>query len=295
MDLKVLRYFMAIVDNGSFGKAAEQVHISQPALSKAIKGLEEELEVNLLDRGRRGTKVRLTPAGRILQKHANILLSSRQAMLEELNQLRQLERGHLKIGLSPLGSAELFAPIIGKFRAMYPRIQIELLERGGAEQEAALRNSEIELATSLVPNDDEFAWLQVRDDPIMLALSSAHPLAHATTLSLSDLADTSLVTFETTFVLNKLIEEECQRAGFTPNDITHVSQPDFGLALVAAGTGVMLLPKLIAERHKIPGVIIKPLDSSSLRWKLSVIWRKETTLSFAANAMMALIRERFSE
>lgn len=293
LDLRVLRYFVAIVDAGSFGKAAEQVHISQPALSKAIHQLEEELSETLLERGKRGTSIRLTPAGQVVYQHALSLLDGRQKMIQELQALKRLERGHLKIGLSPLGSAELLAPIIAKFRAKHPLIEIELLERGGAEQETALRNGDIELATSLIPDDDDFAWLTIHDDPLMVVLPNGHPLAKQAGVSLPELAGNALVTFEASFVLNKLIHHACLSAGFEPTEVTYVSQPDFGLALVAAGTGVMLLPKLIAERHVTPGVVIKPLENTGLRWQLSVIWRKDKMLSFAGQAMLNLIKDRF--
>ncbi len=291
MDLRVLRYLTAIVRCGGFGKAAEQVHLSQPALSKAIRTLEQELEVRLLERGHRGSTIRLTPAGEVVYRHACILLEQRQQMQAELRSLRQLDSGELRIGLSPLGSAEIFAPIIARFRATYPGIEIHLLERGGAEQEDALRNGEIELATSLFPQDEEIEGMLIRDDPMMVALPQAHPLAALPELHLTDLATIPLVTFEASFALNKLIHDACVAGGFTPPHAAEVTYPDFGLALVAAGTGVMLLPKLIAERHAISGVAIKPLQSSDLRWQPSLIWRKRATLSFAAQALREMIRD----
>ncbi|MCU4675071.1 LysR family transcriptional regulator [Catenovulum sp. 2E275] len=294
MDLRVLNYFTAIVETGSFGKAAEQVHISQPALSKAIKLLEDELSVILLERGKRGSQIKLTPAGSLVYQHAQTLLDNKHKMLTELKMLKRLEYGHLKIGLSPLGSAELFAPIIAKFRANYPQIEIELLERGGAAQENALRNSEIELAMSLIPDDQDFEWLQVCNDPMMVALPNSHPLTQLQELSLLDLADVALVTYEESFMLHKVILSEYDKTGIKPKEITNVSQTDFGLALVAAGAGVMLLPKLIAERHITQGVTLKPLKSSSLRWQLCVIWRKKAVLSFAAEAILGLIKAKFS-
>lgn len=293
MDLRVLGYFVAISDCGSFSKASEQVHISQPALSKAIHQLELELSVVLFERGKRGTPIRLTPAGKLVYEHALGLLNSKQELTNELLALKQLKQGHLKIGLSPLGSAELFAPIIAKFRATYPKIDIQLLERGGAEQENALRLGDIELATSLIPNDKDFDYLTIYDDPMVVALPNNHPLAQQNKAHLSDLNGSALVTFESTFILNKLILDACASAGFQPKEVTYVSQSDFGLALVAAGAGVMVLPKMIAERHTIKGIVILPLESSNLRWQLSIIWRKNKTLSFAAEAMMELIRGRF--
>ncbi|TCK04075.1 LysR substrate-binding domain-containing protein [Marinobacterium mangrovicola] len=291
MDLRELRFLVEIVNCGGFGKAAEVVHLSQPALSKAIRGLEEELDETLLERGYRGSKVRLTPAGEVVYRHAVELLSRREQMLHELHALRGLETGELNIGLSPLGSAEIFAPIIARFRATYPEIEIHLRERGGVEQEDALRNGEVELATSLVPTDADVDWLQICDDPMMLTLPQAHPLAEKKAIRLEDLNGVSIIGFDSSFQLSKLIGDTCRNKGFEPDIAAEVTHPDFGLALVAAGTGVMLLPRLIAERHVTEGVVVRPLESSSLRWSLSLIWRRRASLSFAARAMREMIRE----
>lgn len=291
MDLRVLRNLVEIVNAGSFGKAAEQVHLSQSALSKSIRNLEDELGEVVLERGVRGTPVRLTPAGEVVYRHARKLLEGREEMLNDLRMLRGLECGELKIGLSPLGSGDIFAPVIARFREAYPGIEIHLRERGGMEQEDALRNGEIELATSLKPSDEDIDWMQICDDPMMVALPQAHPMSAATGIRLSDLEGVPIVGFESGFMLSKLIRDTCRGQGFEPRVVAEVSHPDFGLALVAAGTGVMLLPQLIAHRHRTAGVVLLPLDSSTLRWSLSLIWRKRAQLSFAARKMRQLIKE----
>lgn len=294
MDLKALRYFTAIVEHGGFAKAAEQVHLSQPALSKAVLGLEAELNITLLERGRRGAPLRLTPAGDIVYQHALQLLAGRQRLHQDLQRLKGLEFGHISIGLPPLGSAALFAPIIARFRARYPNIEITLLERGGVTLLTALHNGEVDLALSVAPDDDHLEWLEIRNDPMMVALPNDHPLSQHPVLRLTDLAGTALVTFEESFVLGTLIHNECLHAGFEPQGQLRVSHVDFGLALVASGAGAMLLPRLVTEHLTTPGVRLIPLDSATLRWRPSVIWRKKTTLSPAAQAMMQLVRERFA-
>lgn len=295
MDLRVLRYLTAVVSCGGFGKAAEQVHLSQPALSKAIRGLEDELDVTLLERGRRGGVPRLTQAGEVVHRYALQMLDDRRRLLAELEALKQVDGGDLRMGLALLGSAELFAPVIARFRSQYPKVRIHLQERGGAALEDALRRGDIELGTSLLPQDDTFDWVQVRDDPMMVALPAEHPLAAQSQVDLRELQGTALVAFERSFLLNKMIYDACLAAGFEPQEVTHVTQADFGLALVAAGTGVMLLPRLIAERHVLPGVVTRPLAGSALRWQLSIIWRRDACLSFAAQAMLVLIREYFRQ
>jgi len=294
MDLKVLRYLIGIVEAGGFGKAAKQLHLSQPALSKAIANLEQELDVVLLERGKRGQNIRLTPAGEVVCRHASHLLDGRMRMLQELENLNQLKGGLLRIGLSPLGSGVLFAPIIARFRQAYPKVKIELMEQGGAAQEEALRNSEVELAMSMVPQNNEFNWLQMRDDPMMVALPHNHPLANMPSLTLSELVGGNFITFEDTFALGKLINRHCLEAGVSHEQVMRVSQIEFGMALVASGAGALPLPQLIAEQLTTPGVILKPLISETLRWKPSVIWRKDATLSFAAEALMQMIRERYA-
>ncbi|QYK04557.1 LysR family transcriptional regulator [Shewanella zhangzhouensis] len=294
MDLRAIRYFMEVVDAGGFAKASEKVHLTQPALSKAVRLLEESLDLQLIERGKRGVHLRLTPAGEVVYRHGLALLATRDDMLAELEAMRSLRGGRLKFGLAPLGSAELFAPVIARFRSLYPKIDMQLLVRGGIEQTNALRKGEIELATGITALDSEFEGLRIRKDPMVVVLPKQHRLAHRQELRLQELADTAQILFEREYALHQLVFEACERAGFIPANVTRVSHPDFGIALVAAGTGAMILPSYIAERHAVAGVIAVPLKEADLHWELSIFWRRGQPLSFAAEAMIALVRERLS-
>lgn len=295
MDLKVLRYFIEIIDAGGFGKASEKVHLTQPALSKALRQLEEELDLVLLERGKRGTQVKLTQAGEVVYRHGKELLAGRQRMLAELTAQRSLTAGELKLGLAPLGSAEIFAPIIAKYRQQYPQIDMHLLVRGGVEQTLAIQKGEIELATGIINLDDGYHGIRVFNDPMVVVLPKENPLTSRPILSIHDLVDEPQVMFETEYTLYQLVLTACQHAGFTPKNITRVSQADFGIALVAAGTGVMILPRSIARRYSVSGVVNIPLASDELRWELSLFWRKEQVLSFAAQAMIALVEKHLTQ
>lgn len=295
MDLKVIRYFIEIVDAGGFGKASEIVHLTQPALSKAVRQLELELDLTLLERGKRGTQVKLTPAGEVVYRHGKDLLAGRQRMLAELTAQRSLTAGELKLGLAPLGSAEIFAPIIAKYRQQYPQIDMHLLVRGGVEQTAAIQKGEIELATGIIEVDDGYEGIRVFNDPMVVVLPKENPLSTRGVLLFSDLSNEPQVMFETEYTLYQLVLRACQHAGFTPKNITRVSQADFGIALVAAGTGVMVLPRSIARRYSVPGVVNIPLASDELRWELSLFWRKDQVLSFAAQAMINLVKKHLTQ
>jgi len=291
MDLRVLRYLSEIVDSGSYARAAERVHVSQPALSKAVRQLEEELDVVLLERGRRGAGLRLTSAGEVVLRHARALLEGRERMELELAGLRGLKGGALHIGLPPLGSAEIFAPVIAAYRERYPDIELHLLERGGEELEQSVRSGELELAATILPVHDDLEVAFVRDDPLVVALPRHHALASRHQLTLNELVSTPFVMFEGGYVLNRLIHEACRDAGFRPREVARIGMPGFGVALVAAGAGLMLLPAVVAARHQVDGVVMVPLSSSSLRWRLVLIWRRGASLSFAAQAMLEMLSE----
>ncbi|MCL1049070.1 LysR substrate-binding domain-containing protein [Shewanella abyssi] len=295
MDLKTLHYFVEVVNAGGFSKASKTVFLTQPALSKAIRLLEEELQMVLLERGKRGTQVKLTAAGKVVYRHAEQLINGRQRMLAELDGLRNLTGGTLRLGLAPLGSAELFAPAIAKFRQQYPKIEMQLLVRGGIEQTAALKKDDIELATGIIDFDDEFDGLRIRNEPMVVVVPKSHPLASYKQLQLNDLRQQAQVMFEREYTLYELVLSACEKAGFAPTEITRVSHADFGIALVAAGTGVMLLPQIIAERYRVDAVVNVPLASRDLRWELSLFWRKQQTLSFAAKAMIELVKLQLIE
>lgn len=295
MDLKTLHYFVEVVNAGGFSKASKTVFLTQPALSKAIRLLEDELQMVLLERGKRGTQVKLTAAGQVVYRHAELLMNGRQRMLVELDGLRNLAGGTLRLGLAPLGSAELFAPAIAKFRQHYPKIEMQLLVRGGIEQTVALKKGDIELATGIINFDDEFDGLRIRNEPMVVVVPKNHPLALKKQLKLHDLHNQAQVMFEREYTLYELVLSACDKAGFAPTEITRVNHADFGIALVAAGTGVMLLPQIIAERYRVDAVVNVPLSSGELRWELSLFWRKQQTLSFAAKAMIELVKMQLIE
>jgi DNA-binding transcriptional LysR family regulator len=158
----------------------------------------------------------------------------------------------------------------------------------------ALHKDEIEIATRIIDFDDEFDGIRIRNESMVIVLPAAHPLASNKTLQLSELDQLAQVMFQPEYALYELVLGACAKAGFTPFNITRVSHADFGIARVAAGTGMMRLPKIIAERYWVDAVVNIPLASKDLRWELSLFWRKQKHLSFAAQAMLKLVKQHFS-
>ncbi|AHF92282.1 LysR family transcriptional regulator [Opitutaceae bacterium TAV5] len=290
MELRNLHAFVEVVRQGGFSAAAAVLHATQPTVSKAVRQLEHECRATLLDR--RATPPRLTDAGEVVHRRAVAMLAERESLLVELDELRGVKRGRLRLGLPTLGISELFAPRVAAYRRAYPGVEIELLEGGSRRLEAAVRAGEIELGASLRPVPDEFAWQPVCDEPLMVLLPEAHALAGRKRVKLAELASSPFVLFEGRFVLNSLIAEACARRGFTPTATARGSQPDFVIALVAAGLGLALLPKLVVESRTLPSVKVALLDETDLRWQLGMIWRREAVLSTAARSWLELLGKR---
>lgn len=282
-----------VVRHDGFSAAAEAVFATQPTISKAIRQLEDELGEVLLQRSRNG--VRLTPAGQIVYRRALALLGEREDMLRELEELRDLQRGELHLGLASLGSDILFAPVFARFRQLHPQIELRVLERGSEALEESLRAGEIELAASLLPVADDLDWQPVRTEPLVALLPRQHPLAGSASLQLQDLAEVPFVLFEKGFLLNRHIIQACQARGFSPREVTRSGQPDFIVALVAAGLGVALLPRMIANARPRADVVIVPLDEPELDWKMVLAWRRGGYLSAAAQAWLRLVEAQHGQ
>ncbi len=211
MDLRPLRALVEVVRQGGFSQAAKTIYATQPTVSKAVRQLEDELGLPLLDR--QAQPVRLTEAGEIVYRRAVAMLAERDDLYAELDDLKGLKRGILRLGLPPLGSSSLFAPMFARFRSRYPQIEISLVEHGSRRLEEMVMAGEIELAASLQPVPDNVEWQPVAREPLMALLPADHPFAHAESVGLADLRESPFILFETGFALNRILHDACQRAG----------------------------------------------------------------------------------
>ena len=290
MDLRSLRYLAEVVRHGGFARASTHAHASQPTLSKAIAQLEDELGARLLERGRGG--VQLTAAGEVVHRHALAMLAESAHLREELDALRGLRRGELRLGLPPLGSSVLFAPLLARYRQRYPNIGIQLQEHGSRRLERAVLAGELDVAATLQPVGDGLDYQAVHDEPMIALLPQAHPRAGMKRFRLEWLADTPLILFEEGFALNQLIREACARHGVAPQETVRSAQVDFILALVAAGGGIALLPQLTVQGRSLSGLTALPMAGNDLRWKIVLAWRRSAPLSPAAQAWLALVADK---
>jgi DNA-binding transcriptional LysR family regulator len=289
MELKNLRTFVEVVRQGGFTPAAKAVFATQSTVSKAVKQLEDEIGVPLLDRI--GHRSQPTAAGNIVYERALRMLAERDDLIAELDALRGLKRGTLRLGLPPIGSSTLFAPLFALYRKRYPGIDVRFIEHGSDRLEELVHSGEIELAASLLPVSEEFDWQDVRNEPLSVLLSVNHPLASRRSIEMAALRNLPFILYETGFALNRIILDACRRHVFEPSVIARSSQIDFIIELTAADLGVGFMPRMIAEQRKHPQVKRIPLSEPHTNWHMAMIWRRGAFLSHAAKAWLELLRK----
>lgn len=288
MDLRTLRAFVEVVRQGGFSQAAKTVHATQSTVSKAVRQLEDEIGMPLIDRLGHGT--RLTSAGELVYPRAVRLLAERDDLLAELAELRGLRRGTLRLGVPPVGSSTIFAPLFAAYRARYPGIEVSLVEYGADRLLEVLGSGELDLAATLLPVTGDFLTQEVRREPLMALLPRDHELATHAVVTLPMLRTVPFVLFGAGFAINRIVGDACRRHGFEPTVAARSSQIDFIVELVGAGLGVAFLPRMIAEARGHPRVIPVLLSEEGTDWHLAMIWRRSGFLSHAATAWLDLAR-----
>ncbi|MCY1390559.1 HTH-type transcriptional regulator ArgP [compost metagenome] len=290
MEFKQLRSFVQVMRQGGFTQAGQALHISQSAVSKQVAQLEQSLGVALLER--LGSQLHLTAAGSIVLQRAEAMLRLHNELISELDDLSHLARGELRLGLPLLGSDALFATLFAEYRRRYPNINVQLVEGGSLSIEQAVLNGELELGGSLTPVNPAFSYQPFCNEPMDVLLPADHPLAGRQQVELAQLADTPFLLYQRSFVLNDRLLQACLKVGFTPKESGRSGQADFLAALVAAGQGVVLLPRVVARGLERPGVVRLTLSKpTDLRWDIAFIWRQGAYLSRAAQAWLQLLRE----
>jgi DNA-binding transcriptional LysR family regulator len=291
MDVRALRTFVEVARRQGFTRASETLHVTQPAISKMVRALEEELGTPLLLRERR--RVTLTHAGRMVLERAQGILDALRVMEEEVVELSALRRGRLRIGMPPIVGVAFFPPLLGEFHTAYPGIVLELREEGSHHIEALVMERELDVGAVVLPTDEKaFGTMPFVHDELRAVLHPSHPLARRQSLVLRELEGTPFVLYRPEFALHGHILDACRRAGFTPHVASESSHWDFIVAMVAANIGVALLPHTICRQLDRRQVRTVPLAKPVIPWDVALIWKRDRHLPPATRAWLDLAQRR---
>lgn len=274
LELRQLRYFVAVAEELNFTRAAEQLHISQPPLSAQIARLEAELEVKLFERTSR--KVSLTDAGAVFLHDVHIILGRLGEATERVRHVHAGVAGRIEIGLS---GSHFLGPLPRHIRAMeatHPDIQVVLNELAPNEQIDALREGRIDLSVSRQSVDDELLCSRMLwPDPLLVALPAEHPLLAHDSLTLKQLAKERFIMLrrETSKFADQVFMA-CATYGFQPDVVHSVAEVPAQLSLVGAGLGIALIPTT-TRYYQPDGLEFRPLDEPGLVAHVHAIMRKD--------------------
>ncbi|HEV3330126.1 MAG TPA: LysR substrate-binding domain-containing protein [Bryobacteraceae bacterium] len=291
MDLRRLRYFVAVAEELHFGRAAERVGIAQPPLTQQIHKLESELGCRLLVRGR---KTVLTAAGNTLLDEARRLLDQAERAADMTRRAARGELGRLVVGAPPSVMLSALPAVIRAYRQRYSGVQFTLRELSTSAIENALRSGEIDVGFLRETRPGPPLTSQVMfDEPVVAVLPAAHPLAARKSLALEALGGEPFLFFPRRLgpaFYDRLISF-CSRAGFVPDVVQEATQWQSVVCLVESGMGVSLAPGCV-QRFRWPGVAYRPLHQ--LRTSVAACWRLEAT-SATAMAFLKLARAEFRQ
>lgn len=289
MDGRELRYFVEVVRQGGFTRAARVLNVTQPTISKMIRQLEENLAASLLIRGPRG--IRLTEVGRIAYERATHILRGMDDLKAEVDALMGISRGTLRLGLPPMIGATFFPDVLREFRRLFPEINLSVAEHGGKRIEEMILAAELDVGVSLMPFEAKlFDGLPVADHDLVLVAPQAGSWAARQTVALAELAEEPFVMLTEEFLTARLIREACREAGFAPREAGHSGQWDFLVAMVESGMGVTLLSAPTCRALQSYRVTMVPLRPP-IRRQLALIWPHGSYQSFAVRAWIQLTRD----
>ncbi len=280
MELRQLRYFLAVAQSGSFTVAAKTCYVSQPSLSAQIAKLESELGGPLIERNRQGA--RLTKSGELFRGRAAEALRQLESGRFEIEQLKGLTRGSVTLGCLPTTGAYLLPPLLKAFGKAHPEIEVILREETSPQLARMLRESDVDLAILDEAGLGNGLQSEVLfSEPLLIVVPPDHRFASQKKLALKALSDEPLILMKSGHGFRKIVLDAMTRAGVHPHVVHETGEIDTVQALVKAGMGVSLVPKMV----KRPGLVYLEILPPTPSRTVYIAWRDDSVLSPAALAM----------
>ncbi len=288
MELRQLRYLVALADERHFTRAAARLHIAQPALSQQVRRLEDEVGVALVDRTTR--HVALTPAGELLVGRARRVLSEVDAATAELSELAGVRTGRVVIGaMRSTGRFDLSA-LFAAYYARHPGIELVVREEPSEVMLQRLHADALDVAFLSVNRLDAGPDIQLHpllDEPLVALLAPDHPLAGRRRIDMAELRHERFVVFGEGGSLRRIVVQGAREAGFEPALAFESTESARIRAMASRGLGVALLPESEAD-HEGPPVAVIPVRSPALTRDVTLAWRANRRHSPAARAFLQL-------
>ena len=243
LEIRHLRYFLAVAEAGSFSRAADRLGISQPNVSQQMRDLEAALRVALFQR--RGKRILLTSAGLIFQEHARAILHQIENFLEELNTEPGQMRGALHLGVVPILNVALMPQLLGMFASGHPGISLNIEEISSTEIETALEEGRMDVGLGfLTRHSPNLRYERLCNDEFALIVAQGHPWAKRRVIHLSELHQQRILQLPDTFVMRRMSDEICRNHQVRPRTVAEINAIETLLRSLAPLRAAALMPKI---------------------------------------------------
>lgn len=270
MNIRDLRYLVALIDHNHFGKAADACFVSQPALSMQIKKLEEEFEVSLLERSNKTFMI--TEIGKLLAEKAREILNQVQELKETAKRSKDPYSGELRMGIIPTIAPYLLPYIMKRLQSAFPKLTLYLVEEQTAIIVEKLKQGKLDAIIALPMKEENFSTVNLFEEAFMLAVPNTHPLSKRKILRQAELENSELLLLEEGHCFREQALEVCQAGKARESQSFRATSLETLRHMVASGTGITLIPQLAQkENDGISYVAFKSPRPSRL---VAMLWRE---------------------
>lgn len=287
MEIKQIKYFVEVVRQGGMTQASEHLYIAQSTISKAIKNIENEYDITLFDRSQK--QIKLTDIGQTFYDNSLEFLALFEKLSLEMNDVVNVQKGHIKIGLSPMMNVQMFTNALNQFHKLYPNVTYEVIEGGGKIVENLTANDDVDIGITTLPVDHSlFHSVSLYNEELLLVVSNDHHLSDMEKVDLAELKNEEFVLFHDDYYLKDQIIENCKRIGFYPKTVANISQISFIANLIQQGIGISIVPESLV-RLMGDNVTSIQLENVELSWHLGAIRRKDAYLNYVTRQWIDFI------
>ena len=287
LELRHLRYFLAVAEAGSFSRAADRLGISQPSVSQQMRDLEAGLRVSLFQR--RGKRILLTSAGLIFQEHARAILRQLENFLQELSSEPGQLRGALHVGVVPILNVALMPDLLGLFAAKHPGINLTVDEISSTEIETALEEGRMDVGFGfLTRHSPNLRYERLCTDEFALIVSKAHPWWKRRVIQFSELHRQRLLQLSDTFVMRRMTDQICLNHQVRPRTVAELNAIETLLRSLAPLEAAALMPKIALRGRE--GLKLKAirLEGKKLALEIGLLRLKDSGANSAVGAFTSL-------
>lgn len=289
IELRHLRYFLAVAEQNHFTRAAAKLHVSQPTLSHQIRQLEGQVSLPLFDRV--GRRVKLTAAGELLLPHARRAIRALEEAQTALGELHGLHRGEIKVGIVQTVNACVIPEIVGRFSLAHPGIRVTCSELSVDEIEVGLQSGRLDLGISFLPaSRKDMDGEKLFTEELVAVVPNNHPVAKRSVIRVRDLAKYPLVLLSGKYCTRQLIDRAFVEAGVTPEIQVEMNSVESILATVRSARLVTLLPSLAMCQTR-PGLKAVALKNPTPRRTVGLLWLRGAHRRIAAEAFAKVTLE----